>query len=339
MRGAGTLVAFLWVLGTGANGALAQDRHTIDIPLRISADKDVVALQPWLITTGVPFENGQLFERDFNRLQVVTSAGMPVSAQFESRGRYPSTKAIRWLGVYWQFDPSEQGYRLVLAKEKAPAAAPRDPVQVKEEADAITVTTGDFKTRIPKTGGMIAGAWLKDELVLDQDKQDGNWLSTVQGAKHRQADLKAVVERSGPLLATILVTGRYRDPAGKPSCRFETRLHTRAGRPEIEITHQFVWIGHSKDLQIADLALSFGLKQPARHAPTSRLNRQGTSGKRHWSHCADRTTFDNRPCPAARRTEPEARSHASGRAPASASRTRPSVPTCTIPRRSRVDAR
>lgn len=88
MRGAGTLVAFLWVLGTGANGAVAQDRNTIDIPLRISAVKDVVVPQPWFITTGVPFENGQLFEKDFNRLQVVTSAGKPVPAQFESRGRY-----------------------------------------------------------------------------------------------------------------------------------------------------------------------------------------------------------------------------------------------------------
>ncbi len=287
MRSTGVFVALLSVLGPAPTTAVAQDQLTFDIPLRISAEESVVVPQPWLMTTGVPFENSQLFEKDFQRLRVVTSSGKSVPAQFETRGRYPSSKAVRWLGVYWQLDPNaltpdpspkrrgEAAYRLVLSKEKTAAAAPQDPVQVNEDADSITVTTGDFKTRIPKTGGMIAGAWLKDQLVLDQDKEDGNWLTTLQGAKHRQADLKAVVERSGPLLATILVAGRYRDPAGKPSCRFEARLHVRAGRPEIEITHQFVWIGHSKDLQIADIALSFGLKQQATSAvvPRSAENR------------------------------------------------------------------
>ena len=264
------LLAMLCALGMAPTQAASQNEQTFKIPLRISAEAGVAVLPSWLITTGVPFENGQLFEKDFDRLRVVASSGQAVPAQFETARRYPSTKAVRWLGVYWQIDPSEQGYRLVLANDKAPAAEAKAPVRVSEETSAFTVATGDFKARIPKTGGMLAEVWLKDQLILKEGNEDGNWLTTLQGVKHRQADLKAVVERAGPLLATILVTGRYRDPEGKPSCRFEARLHVRAGRPEVEITHKFVWVGHSKDLQIADLALSFGLKQPATAAAVAR---------------------------------------------------------------------
>ncbi len=114
---------------------------------------------------------------------------------------------------------------------------------------------------------------MKDELILEQGADDGNWFTTPDGQRHREAGGKlggAVVEREGPLHATIRVDGHYEDPKGRPSCRWTARLHFHAGRPAIHVVHTFTWIGRADQLQIRDLALSFGLAKAATEAAADR---------------------------------------------------------------------
>jgi hypothetical protein len=116
---------------------------------------------------------------------------------------------------------------------------------------------------------MLRRVWLDNRLVVEQSPSDGNWLTTVQGkrfAGSADPESHATVELEGPLHTVIRVDGRYVDREGRPSCRWAARLYFFAGRPFIQITHTFTWIGKPDELKIRDLALSFGLNGPAEKA-------------------------------------------------------------------------
>jgi acetyl esterase/lipase len=218
----------------------------------------------WPVTTGVPFRDGQLSNQHVGSLRLETAAGTPVPAQFEVRGRYPRSKNVRWLGVDFPLDPAVKEYRLVLDGKSGPAHP--QPVRVSQEQEAFFVTTGDLKVEVPRRGSMVKRVWLKDDLLLEQSLDSGNWLTTVDGTRNRERGATAVIEREGPLHVTIRVDGHYADPAGKPSCRWTARLHFYAGQPTIHLVHTFTWIGRADRFKIRDLALSFGLPRPATEA-------------------------------------------------------------------------
>jgi hypothetical protein len=142
----------------------------------------------------------------------------------------------------------------------------RQPVRINKEQETFVVTTGGLKAEVPRQGGLMRRVWLKDELLLEHGRNDGNWLTTVDGTRHGEAGAKAVVEREGPLHATIRVDGVYADPAGKPSCRWTARLHFYAGQPMIHLVHTFTWVGRADQFKIRDLAISFGLARAATEA-------------------------------------------------------------------------
>jgi len=228
----------------------------LDVPAGIAAPAG------YPVTTGVPFADGWL--KDTTGLRVETADGRAVPAQFEVRGRWPRSGNVRWLGVDFQLVRGATGYRLAFGKESGPAHA--EPVRVGQKGPGFIVSTGPLTVEIPGAGPMFSRAWLGQELVLEQRAGDGNWLTTPDGARHVERAEKAVLERTGPLHATVRVDGAYVDPQGKPSCKWTARLHFYAGRPEIGITHTFTWIGRADQFRIRDLAISFGLAKPATEA-------------------------------------------------------------------------
>jgi hypothetical protein len=276
------LVAAVILATTGRAGA--NETTGFSIPLRISSHPAVAAPEGWPTTTGVPFEKGQLQEAQLKDLRLIGPEGQAVAAQFEVRGRYPSTRAIRWLGVTWQLVPGAKEYRLVLEAQptkRAAAPEPRHPVQAEEVDGTVRITTGKLKALIKPGQGLLSEVWLGDRLLLRHGEGDGDWLTTLPsprggaGVRHSGQVETVTVERRGPLHATVLVEGKYVPAAsqrveGRRPCEFRARLHFHAGRPEVWITHQFIWVGHSDDLQIADLAITFGLGQPATEASLDR---------------------------------------------------------------------
>lgn len=255
-----------------SDGAKAIETKGFSIPLRISSHPTVAAPAGWPTTTGVPFENRQLQEAQLKDLRVIGPDGQALPAQFEVRGRYPNTKAIRWLGVTWQLLPGATEYRLVLDPKRDTATPqPKHPVKVDEADRTVRVTTGQLKALIKPGQGLLSEVWLGDVLLLKHGEGHGDWLTTTSGVRHSGQVETVKVERSGPLYVIVLVEGKYLPPAtkegkGKPPCEFRARLHFHAGRPEVWITHQFIWVGHSDDLQIADVAITFGLGQRATEA-------------------------------------------------------------------------
>jgi len=269
------------------------------VPLRVDLVRGTRPPENWPVTTGVPFKDGQLTDRQIASLRVETDSGKCLSAQFEIRGRYPRSKNVRWLGVAFQLDPSAKEYCLVLDGKPGPAHP--QPVLIGKEQTTLVVTTGDLKAEIPRRGGLLRRVWLKDELLLKQGPDAGNWLTTADGVLHREADTRATVEREGPLHSTIRVDGVYADPAEKPSCRWTARLHFYAGQPIVHVVHTFTWIGRADQFKIRDLAINFELDQPATEAAADKsdetfgdsLNRRLPTGEIlsllqdehwHWGH-------------------------------------------------------
>ncbi len=273
----GDLLGFLLAILLGASAACADEpRPLARIPLQVNTAPGTRPPAGWPVSTGIPFAEGQLTDQQIGALRLATDAGRVIPAQFEVRGRYPRSKSIRWLGVAFQLQAGSKHYRLMLEGGPGPKLAqPAQPVRVAKEDDAFLVTTGDLKVEIPRRGGMLRRVWLKGELVLEQKAGHGNWLTTTKGARHSEQGLQAEIEREGPLHSTVRVTGRYVDDQGRPSCKWSAALHFYAGRPEIEITHTFTWVGHSDDLQIKDLALTFGLKEPATSAMVDKTHEIG----------------------------------------------------------------
>lgn len=235
-----------------------RDATTFTIPLRVDAHTDLKTPAGWPVTAGVPFAPGQLTEVQFKDLRVQNQDGTSVPCQFEVRGRYPTTKDVRWLGVFWQLQPGAS-YQLIKAAKPAPLHKPAGAVLTTDSEEEITLASAGMKAHFPKTGGFLSKVTLNGKSLIKESSTTGNWLVTLQGAHHQEADVKVKLERKGPLVATVYSTGWYHDAAGKPSCRWEARTHAFAGRPELQIVHKFVWIGTHDKLQIKDLALSFGL--------------------------------------------------------------------------------
>ena len=292
------------VLGVVAFGAygFAADANVpeINVPLYVDIAPGTQPPAGWPVTTGVPFKDGWL--RTLDGLQVQTPDGKAVPVQFLVRGRYPKSGCVRWLGVDFQLLPGVEQYRLVRVVQTGPSSP--SPVHVTTVDDGLIVTTGALKAEIPKRGGMLRRVWLDNRLVVEQSPNDGNWLTTVQGERFTGSadpESHATVELKGPFHTVIRVEGRYIDAAGKSCCRWAARLHFFAGRPYIQITHTFTWIGKPDELKIRDLALSFGLKQPAETAMADKSFEIGADavarpiGKgrmlsllqdqhRHWGH-------------------------------------------------------
>ncbi len=237
------------------------------IPLRIIPASQGEGPRGFPLTTGVPFADGQLSPKRLAHLRLLGPDGQPVPAQFSVRGSYPRSGNVRWLGVDFQLLPGAKAYRLELAGGPGPAHP--TPVAVATQGDGFVVTTGNFKAEVPRRGGLLRRVWLGERLLLEQGKEDGNWLTTLEGARHADAgdkDVQAHLETQGPLHTVVRVEGRYVDAAGTPSCRWTARLHFYAGQPLIHIVHTFTWIGRGDRFKVRDLAVSFGLPLSATEA-------------------------------------------------------------------------
>jgi hypothetical protein len=263
--------AVLWVsvfflLGIAPTPAQADAGAAI--PLNLDVPKSHQALAGWPITTGVPLKDGQVKPSDYSKLRVETEAGKALPAQFEARGKYLHSGNVKWLGISFELDPGVTRYRLVIGSEPGPPHA--TPVKLRKEDAGYTVTTGDFRVEVPHSGAMLSRVTLGGKEVLKQGPDDGNWLVTMDGKRHSETSRKVTVEREGPLHTTLKVEGVYEDaPLTLPSppggegrvggCGWIARLHFYAGRPDIEITHTFLWRGDHTRFKIKELALSFGL--------------------------------------------------------------------------------
>ncbi len=218
------------------------------------------------VTVSIPFAAGAL--TDAARLRILDGERvLPVQARPLTRWEDGS---IKWLLVHClpdlpgnraatlHFDLDGDGAATAAA---APAGATDDArvTVTRSEDGGLCLDTGVLAGTIPATG-----FWPVRDVTLDgrapwgdcpfagfQLVLDGEQLDTRTGA------VELELEEEGPLRAVVLVRGQHRRADGSGCFELRGRITAWAGKPWIEVEHQFVHAEDSEERALESLRLAF----------------------------------------------------------------------------------
>ncbi len=225
------------------------------------------------ISVSIPFASGQLAGAE----QLILRDGdTPIPSQARVLASWPDG-SIKWLLVHAQADlPGNQEKVLTFEISDTPTAlSVSDRVTVTETENGLHVDTGPLAFLVPATGFLplrdvqLGGKALWHATPFDGFtlRYDGVVVSTAIGA------VTLTVEEAGPLKAVILVDGKHRRPDGSGYLDFHGRVTAYAGKPYVEVEHQFIHREEEVELALESLTLRFRPRaDPAEQAaplPTS----------------------------------------------------------------------
>ena len=194
------------------------------------------------VTLSIPFAQGKLSEPE--RLRV-WDQGVRLPMQVRALATWPDG-SVKWLLVHLQPDlpgNRDKTLRFDIAQQLAvpPLPVSRLPLVVRETAEGVTIVTGPLSFTAPRRGFlpvcdiMLNGRplWAAGGLNGFVLECDGQTLTT-------DTPVVLEVEEAGPLRAVILVRGKHRRADGAGYLDFRGRITAYAGKPYIEIEHQFI---------------------------------------------------------------------------------------------------
>ena len=219
------------------------------------------------VTVSIPFAQGALKQPEQLR---VLAGERPLALQTRPLAHWPDG-SVKWLLVHMQPDlPGNQD--LSLRFEVDPQAEPVQPearVSVNAESDGLHVSTGPLAFRIPRQGYWpVADVQLNGQALFGAQPFSGFELQ-VDGQRltsAAEAPLEIEIEEAGPLRAVILVRGMHVPlasppaedtlhaaalPGGQageaasssaPRLELRGRITAYAGKPYIEVEHQFIHV-------------------------------------------------------------------------------------------------
>lgn len=219
---------------------------------------------------------------DLRNLSVLGADGVPVPSASRVMARWPETGNPRWLGVDFIADGGTD-YTLVPASAMATAAA--EQVRVREHRDTFEVITGPARFLVPRTGPLISRAYFdrngdgrfdEDECILmpttgsDLYAIDQNGVVAFAGNDDEagQLVLETLTEEraeGAPLLRIVFRReGWYVTEAGDRVARHITRMHFRAGQPEVRFEHTFILTESTEELWFSEYGMHLAFAQAGR---------------------------------------------------------------------------
>ena len=215
------------------------------------------------VTAGVPFPKGMLGSDA--QLRLLDSQSREIPLQTRVLERWPDG-TVKW--VLLDFQNQEPGVTLEFGNQVARNKAD-SPLQVTEDADAVTVDTGTLKFTVNKRRfGLLDAVWHEGGKVIDRPAvftltgPDGTVYTSAAAPE------EVVVEENGPVRAVVRVSGRHQAADGKKLFTYTVRLHAWARQPYLRIQHTF-----GNDSGAADFTT---IRSLALHLPLA-----GTGGE--WS--------------------------------------------------------
>ncbi len=210
------------------------------------------------VTVSVPFAEGRL--PDAAHLGVAHgSTRLP--RQVRPLGQWPDG-SIRWALVHFQPDlPGNRSQDLELVID-AGAANP-------EPATCVTLVQTDQGLHLD-TGTLALDIPVGTALSLQAIRWQGNPLATApelgrielhlpSGRFQAMVDAARIVE-AGPLRAVVTLSGRHRDGDGAESLAFRGQVTAYAGKPYLELEHQFIHDGEEAEVVFSALTAHFRLQ-------------------------------------------------------------------------------
>jgi hypothetical protein len=234
----------------------------------------------WPVTSGVPFVAGAL--RDANAVELRREDGGMVPLQTDVLARWPDG-SVRWLLLDFQTNlAAGQKQRFALHTTAATSAASPNvagTLRVVATAERTTIDTGPLRIELSRDGFDPLGAvWLDrngdgrfsaDERVTASGA--GLFVRDTQGRRFesRRAPAEIVVEESGPLRASVRVSGRHAADDGT-MFSYVLRLHAFRGQPFVRCFYTFI-----NDQQDSVMTSIKELGVIARLAPEAEASRGG----------------------------------------------------------------
>ena len=166
-----------------------------------------------------------------------------------------SDGSVKWLLVHFQPDlPGNGDKTLAFGMCESPQQASAK-ISVVETGDGYRLNTGPLQFSIGRSGfAPVYDVSLDGTAVLDAHSLggfeitcDGRKVSTLEGP------VEIIFEDEGPLLVTAVIRGWHRDENGK-FLEFSGRITAFAGKPYIQIEHQFVNTEEASEISLERLA-------------------------------------------------------------------------------------
>jgi hypothetical protein len=190
------------------------------------------------VTSGVPLPQGCV--SDPGQLLLADEKGQPVPCQFTPQCRWPDG-SVKWVLLDFQADVPAKGktsYRLETGRSSPPASKP---VMVSEAGSIMKMVTGDVGLTINRNATcLVESVTLNGKTMVAAEKPIQVEMMTGDGKRYwASKPSKVIVESSGPLLATVLVSGHFVATDGARifdgKVGYDLRVTVYAGRPVVNL--------------------------------------------------------------------------------------------------------
>ncbi len=208
------------------------------------------------VTVSIPFAEGRLAKPDQLR---IWDDGVRLAMQTQALARWPD-QSIKWLLVHLQPDllgNKDKTLRFDISLRDLPLPISRMPLTVRETPDGVNVSTGPLTFSVPRQGFWpITNVYVQGKPLWHGQGFAGFTLE-VGGQKLSSAagPVELEVEESGPLRAVIAVRGKHRRPDGAGYIDLRGRITAYAGKPYIEVEHQFIHAEAEAKVTLSSLEL------------------------------------------------------------------------------------
>ncbi|WP_185236483.1 exo-rhamnogalacturonan lyase family protein [Teredinibacter franksiae] len=200
------------------------------------------------VTWGQPWKPGTLQTKESLTLQSQNGAALPLQSWPTA---YWPDGSVKWTA---HAVPANTTLGEQFSVRKGVTVRPASTVKVKEKRRYIEIDTGVITCKIPRTGNQIIQQMLrKGQLVAENARLVGLVQSKPECEPGESCSVESfeskiggvIVEQSGPVRATIKVTGTHRTEQNREWLPFSLRLYFYAGGDSLRISHSFVFDGES----------------------------------------------------------------------------------------------
>ncbi|BET68321.1 Tat pathway signal sequence domain protein [Opitutales bacterium ASA1] len=255
---AATLTSSNHALAASSTSADGLRASTADGPPRLHwLDGSIPDSHPGA-TWGVPWPKG-IHSRD-TRFTLRAPSGADVPLQTWPTAWWPDG-SLKWTA---HAVPAQAARVEDLALVVGSPAAPRHPVEATETPDEFVLHNGIVECRVPRSGDVLVRSLSRaGRETLVRGRLVGSFGGQPDGDTHPPSQpftgrTEAVVlEQSGPVRATIKITGRHVTASGRAWLPFTIRIHLYADADAIRLIHTFVFDGDEDRDFIRSLGVSF----------------------------------------------------------------------------------
>lgn len=202
------------------------------------------------VSVSIPFARGRM---PAGKTFQITGGGSPLAVQVCPLAHWDDG-SVKWLLAHFQPDlPGNRAHTLDFQPgDAAMAAGPQ--VRVAKENGGFRVDTGPLSFFVPDLGYWpVTDVRLNGHDLFGQRPLQGFALAVDTGGQYADETLTSQagrveleIEEEGPLRAVILVRGVH-GGAGGPKIALNGRITAYAGKPYIEVEHQFLHIDPGAD--------------------------------------------------------------------------------------------